>query len=64
MSKLYFKMTQIINITNTFESYQQLIDFYLAHKEKEFDTIHVELHKWFWSQYVGSIGSYFRCFLL
>jgi hypothetical protein len=50
-------MTQIINITNTFESYQQLINFYLAHKEKEFDTIHVELHKWFGANMSAPLGA-------
>ncbi|TAE80966.1 MAG: ATP-binding protein [Bacteroidetes bacterium] len=49
-------MTQISNINNTFESYQKLINFYLEHKDKEFNTIHVELHQWFSANMCATLG--------
>jgi len=49
-------MTLIANINNTFESYQKLIDFYLEHKDKDFDTIHVELHQWFAANMCATLG--------
>ena len=32
-------MTQISNINNTFESYQKLISFYQANKDKQFEDV-------------------------
>lgn len=49
-------MTQILNINNTFESYQRLIDFYQEHKNKDFDTIHVELRQWFAANMCATLG--------
>jgi len=49
-------MTQIFNINNTFDSYQRLIDFYQEHKDKDFDTIHVEIHQWFAANMCASLG--------
>lgn len=49
-------MTQIVNINNTFESYQGLIDFYQEHKDKNFDTIHVELRQWFAANMCATLG--------
>jgi anti-sigma regulatory factor (Ser/Thr protein kinase) len=50
-------MTQIVNINNSFESYQKLISFYQEHKEKEFDTIHLELRSWFAANMCAALGS-------
>ena len=36
-------MSQLVTINNTFESYQKLISFYQEHKDKLFDTIHLEI---------------------
>lgn len=49
-------MTQIANINNSFESYQKLIDFYIEHKEKDFDTIHIELRQWFAANMCATLG--------
>jgi len=49
-------MTQIININNTFGSYQRLIDFYQEHKDKDFDTIHVEIRQWFSANMCAALG--------
>ena len=49
-------MTQLVNINNTFESYQKLIDFYQEHKDKEFDTIHLELRQWFAANMCAALG--------
>ena len=49
-------MTRIVNINNTFESYQRLIDFYKEHKDKNFDTIHVELRQWFAANMCATLG--------
>jgi len=49
-------MTQLININNTFESYQKLINFYQEHKDKEFDTIHLELKQWFAANMCAALG--------
>lgn len=50
-------MTKIFNINNTFESYQKLIDFYQEHKDKDFDTIHIELRDWFAANMSAALGS-------
>ena len=49
-------MTQIANINNTFESYQKLIDFYIEHKDKDFDTIHIEIRQWFAANMCATLG--------
>ena len=49
-------MTQIVNINNTFESYQRLISFYNEHKDKDFDIVYVELHKWFAANMCATLG--------
>ena len=49
-------MTQIFNINNTFDSYQRLIDFYQEHKDKDFETIHVELRQWFSANMCATLG--------
>ena len=49
-------MTQITNINNTFESYQQLIDFYQEHKDKDFNTIHIEIRQWFAANMCATLG--------
>ena len=50
-------MTQLVNINNTFESYQVLIDFYREYEEKEFYTIHLELREWFSANMCATLGS-------
>jgi len=49
-------MTLISNINNTIESYQRLIDFYHEHKDKSFDTIHIELRQWFTANMSAALG--------
>jgi anti-sigma regulatory factor (Ser/Thr protein kinase) len=49
-------MTQLVSINNTFESYQKLIDFYQEHKDKEFETIHLELRQWFAANMCAALG--------
>lgn len=50
-------MTQIVNINNSFDSYQRLIDFYHEHKDKEFNNIHIELHQWFAANMCATLGA-------
>ena len=50
-------MTQIVNINNSFESYQRLISFYREHMEKDFETIHLELRSWFAANMCAALGS-------
>lgn len=50
-------MTVLSNIENSFESYQRLIDFYEANKEKIFDTIHIELRQWFSANMSAALGA-------
>lgn len=49
-------MTQVVNINNTFESYQRLIEFYYEHKDKDFATIHIELRQWFSANMCATLG--------
>jgi len=50
-------MTKIININNTFESYQRLIDFYEENKDKFFSNIRIELHQWFAANMSATLGA-------
>lgn len=50
-------MTQISNINNTFASYQQLISLYQEHKNKGFETIHIELRSWFAANMSATLGA-------
>lgn len=49
-------MTQISNINNTFESYQKLISFYQANKDKQFEDIHISITKWFAANMCSALG--------
>lgn len=49
-------MTQLVQINNTFESYQKLIDFYQEHKDKMFELIHIELREWFAANMCAALG--------
>jgi hypothetical protein len=40
-------MTELSNINNTFESYQQLISFYEEHRDKQFQVIPLSFSSWF-----------------
>jgi hypothetical protein len=55
-------MSQLININNTFESYQKLIDIFYEHKDKEFDTIHIEINRWFSANMSAALGAIFDKF--
>jgi len=55
-------MTQLVDINNTFESYQRLIAFYEEHKNKEFDTIHIEFRQWFAANMCAALGGIFDKF--
>lgn len=55
-------MTQISNIRNDFESYQQLINFYIEHREKEFETINVDIRQWFSANMCAALGGIFDLF--
>ncbi|ENA1794801.1 ATP-binding protein [Flavobacterium psychrophilum] len=50
-------MSQLFTINNTFESYQKLIGFYQEHKNKVFDTIHLEIRNWFAANMCATLGS-------
>jgi hypothetical protein len=50
-------MSQLVTINNTFESYQKLISFYQEHKNKLFDTIHLEIRHWFAANMCATLGS-------
>lgn len=50
-------MTAITNINNTFESYQRLINFYQENKDRDFETINVELKQWFAANMCATLGS-------
>lgn len=45
------------NINNTFESYQRLISFYEANKDKFFDDVHIELRQWFSANMSAALGA-------
>lgn len=50
-------MSKLASINNTFESYQKLINFYNEHKNKIFDTIHLEIRQWFAANMCATLGS-------
>jgi hypothetical protein len=50
-------MTRIVNINNSFESYQRLINLYEEHKNKVFGDIHIELHQWFAANMCATLGA-------
>lgn len=50
-------MSKLVTINNTFESYQKLISFYQEHKDKVFDTIHLEIRHWFAANMCATLGS-------
>lgn len=45
------------NINNSFESYQRLISFYEANKDKFFDNVHIELRHWFSANMSAALGA-------
>ena len=47
----------LTNINNTFESYQSIISFYDRNKEKVFETIELELKKWFAANMCAALGA-------
>lgn len=57
IQKNTLKMSQLVNINNKFESYQKLISFYEEHKNKLFDTIHLEIRNWFAANMCAILGS-------
>jgi hypothetical protein len=50
-------VNKIINIDNSFESYQQLISFYEKNKDKSLDNIHIELRQWFAANMSATLGA-------
>ena len=50
-------MSTIINIDNSFESYQRLINFYDENNDKSFDHIHIELKQWFAANMSATLGA-------
>lgn len=48
---------RLYNIDNTFGSYQQLISFYEANKDKLFETISLELSQWFAANMSAALGA-------
>ena len=50
-------MAKIVNIDNSFDSYQQLISFYEENKDKGFDNIHIELRQWFAANMSAALGA-------
>jgi len=56
-------MNVLININNTFESYQKLISFYEANKDKLFDDIHIELKEWFSANMSATLGAVLDLFV-
>ncbi|MDR0573276.1 MAG: ATP-binding protein [Tannerella sp.] len=50
-------MTSLVDINNSFESYQQLINLYEEHKEKLYGRIHIGLYKWFAANMSAAMGA-------
>jgi len=50
-------MKVLSSINNTYESYQKLISFYNANKDKLFDDIHIELRQWFSANMSAALGA-------
>lgn len=50
-------MNNLINIDNTFESYQKLIHLYEENKNKMFSDIHIEIHQWFAANISAALGA-------
>lgn len=49
-------MSTLINIDNSFESYQRLINFYQSNKNKSFSTVEVRLSQWFAANMSSALG--------
>jgi len=50
-------------INNTYESYQKIISFYEANKDKFFDDVHVELREWFSANMSATLGAVLDLFV-
>ena len=50
-------MSILSNIENSFESYQKLIAFFDANKDKWFDNVHIELRQWFSANMSAALGA-------
>ena len=50
-------MNILSNIENSFESYQKLISFYDANKDKLFDNVCIELRQWFSANMSAALGA-------
>ena len=55
-------MNELTNIDNTFESYQKLISFYQRNRHSFFETIHIELKKWFSANMSAALGAVLDAF--
>lgn len=56
-------MTQLKNIDNSFESYQNLINLFQEHKDKDFGTIQIELRQWFAANMSATLGAILDIFV-
>jgi len=56
-------MNILNNIDTSFESYQQLIKFYLENKDKFFDTIEIDFQQWFSANLCSALGGILDQFL-
>ena len=50
-------MSKIVNIDNTFESYQQFINFYEENKNVMFRNFYIELRQWFAANMSATLGA-------
>jgi hypothetical protein len=50
-------MNRLNRIDNTYESYQSIISFYHANKDKGFDSIHIELQNFFAANMSAALGA-------
>ncbi|MDR3328125.1 MAG: hypothetical protein LBT04_08450 [Prevotellaceae bacterium] len=50
-------MIQIVNIDNSFDSYQRLISLYEEYKDKAFSDIHIGFYQWFAANMSAALGA-------
>jgi anti-sigma regulatory factor (Ser/Thr protein kinase) len=48
---------KLVNIDNSFESYQRLINLYEEYKDKLLENIHIGLHQWFAANMSAALGA-------
>jgi anti-sigma regulatory factor (Ser/Thr protein kinase) len=50
-------MNKLINIDNSFASYQQLINLFQENKDVDFSAINVSMHQWFAANMIAALGA-------